>query len=285
MKYGFVILHYLTDDDTLECVRSIVDRFHDDDYEIVIVDNYSNNGSAERVFESTSGNKRIHVLFNKENLGFARGNNVGYSFCKNELSCDFIFILNNDIILNTDNLLSCAKEDWEQKDAAVIGPDIESLIDHGHQNPMNMTVVRDRRAVKKDIFRYQILLALNRSGLYDYILRLKKKHENLSPASETYVRNMCMDCQLHGAFMIFTPIFVKEMDEAFCSETFMYMEESILFQICKIKGLKMLYDPRMVVYHKEDSATNALNIKNRDKRTFVFSNIIKSSRILLKYLR
>lgn len=284
MKYGFVILHYLTDTDTLECIDSILERFHDADYEIVVVDNHSGNGSIERIREKTESYQKIHILYNEENLGFARGNNVGYVYCKKTLNCDFIFVLNNDIVLNTDNLLVYAEEDWKQRDAAVIGPDIESLADRGHQNPMGKGNIT-KSAVRKSILRYQLLLLLNKIGLYDLILRFKKSTSDSTPNVKTRVERMLTGYQLHGAFMIFTPIFVKEMDEAFCDETFMYMEESILFQICKQRGFKTIYDPRMVVCHKEDSATDALNIKNRDKRTFVFSNIIKSSRILLKYLR
>lgn len=284
MKFGFVILHYLTDNDTIECVQSILERFGRDDYEIVIVDNFSNNGSAERIQEKIRNNDRIHLLLNKENLGFAKGNNVGYSYCKNILKCDFILVLNNDIILDSHNLLSCVVEDWENRDAAVIGPDIVSLVDHGHQNPMKVSDFSNRNAVKKDILRYQVLLVLNNIGIYDFMLRLVGNHSNSPSISETYITKISSDCQLHGAFIIFTPTFVKEMDIAFCPETFMYMEESILFQICKNKDFKTLYDPRITVFHKEDSATNALNIKSRDKRNFVFSNIIKSSRILLKYL-
>ena len=284
MKYGFVILHYLTDTDTLECIDSILERFHDADYEIVVVDNHSGNGSIERIREKTESYQKIHILYNEENLGFARGNNVGYVYCKKTLNCDFIFVLNNDIVLNTDNLLVYAEEDWEQRDAAVIGPDIESLADRGHQNPMGKGNTT-KSAIRKSILRYQLLLLLNKIGLYDLILQFKKNTSDSTPNVKTRVERMLTGYQLHGAFMIFTPTFVKKMDEAFCAETFMYMEESILFQICKQSGFKTIYDPRMVVYHKEDSATDALNIKNRDKRTFVFSNIIKSSRILLKYLR
>ena len=35
--------------------------------------------------------------------------------------------------------------------------------------------------------------------------------------------------QLHGAFIIFTPIFIKKMKNAFCDETFLYLEEIICY--------------------------------------------------------
>lgn len=283
MKFGFVILHYLTDSDTIECINSILTRFRDADVDIVVVDNHSDNGSIERIRKSTVNNSKVHILYNQENLGFARGNNIGYLYCKEKLNCDFIFILNNDIVLHTDNLLICAVEDWEKKNAAVIGPDIESLADGGHQNPMGKGEIT-RFTVWKNIIRYQLLLMLNRINLYDFIVKFKQKKDDSVLINKNRTESMVFNHQLHGAFMIFTPTFVKKMDQAFCDETFMYMEESILFQICKQKNLKTVYDPRMIVYHKEDSATDALNIKSHDKRNFVFSNIVKSSLVLLKYI-
>lgn len=284
MVYGFVILHYLTDIDTCECIDSIFKKCQGKPFEVVVVDNFSNNGSIERIRNQFKDVTNVHILYNAENLGFAKGNNVGYRYCREQLGCDTIIILNNDILIASYNLFECIEDDVQKYHPAVIGPDIESLIDGGHQNPMNITRDISRKSVQKDIVRYTFLSVINRLGVYDLLLHFTGRHngnDKIPSSKDTRTQNKV---QLHGSFMIFTSIFTQEMDVAFCPKTFMYMEESILYQICKARGMTMLYDPKMIVYHKEDSATNALTASTKKKRDFVFKNIIKSSKVLLTYL-
>lgn len=46
---------------------------------------------------------KVLVLKLTSNLGFAKGNNVGYKYAVKELKCDFICILNNDTLLVQDD--------------------------------------------------------------------------------------------------------------------------------------------------------------------------------------
>lgn len=91
---GYVILYYLTDKDTVECVESIEKYSLDNKYKIVIVDNYSNNGSLERVKDKFSGYSNVHIVESKKNLGFAKGNNLGIEYLKQYYDVDFICLLN-----------------------------------------------------------------------------------------------------------------------------------------------------------------------------------------------
>jgi len=76
MEFCFVILHYKTAEDTIECVNSI-NRLNDE-CSIVIVDNASNNGSIEKVENEFKTLSNVTIIKNRENVGFAAGNNVGY---------------------------------------------------------------------------------------------------------------------------------------------------------------------------------------------------------------
>ena len=49
MHYAFVILHYLTYKDTVECVESILENITNAEYSIIIVDNGSNNESGDQL--------------------------------------------------------------------------------------------------------------------------------------------------------------------------------------------------------------------------------------------
>lgn len=78
MKIVFVILHYLAIDETYKSVDSIEKKIDTDMYKIVIVDNASPDKSGALLKEHYKNDDHVEVLLNQENLGFARGNNVGF---------------------------------------------------------------------------------------------------------------------------------------------------------------------------------------------------------------
>lgn len=282
-KYGFVILHYLTYKDTIECINSIIKNVDDkNDYSIVVVDNFSNNGSIEKVKKFFKKNENIYFIENKVNLGFAKGNNVGYEFCKEKLKCNVILILNNDIILKSKNILKQINIDIENYNSAVIGPDIESLVDGGHQNPMKNEYL-SKKIIKKNIIKYKFLRLINFFGLYN-VLKKGSRRKGQTKIESKYKSEYLLNCTLHGSFLIFTNKFINNMKYAFYPDTFLYNEELILKKICEEKKYKTLYDPNIKVLHKEDSSTNVLTQNsNRKKREFVFKNLIDSYKILIKF--
>lgn len=83
-KMVFVVLHYLTTDDTVECVSSIRRCCADGEYQIIIVDNASPNKSGKQLMEKYEKDKDIDLLILENNLGFARGNNVGIAYARNK---------------------------------------------------------------------------------------------------------------------------------------------------------------------------------------------------------
>ena len=46
-KFGFVVLHYCTLDMTKKCIAAIQEKMAQADYEIVVVDNASGNGTGK----------------------------------------------------------------------------------------------------------------------------------------------------------------------------------------------------------------------------------------------
>ena len=87
----------------------------------------------------------------------------------------------------------------------------------------------------------------------------------------------------HGAFLIFSKKYFEKFN-GLDSRTFMYMEEKILAAKLKKSGLKSVYNPKIVIFHNEDSATNSIKKTKRSKNLFVYKNAIKSSKVLIKEL-
>lgn len=71
-------------------------------FNIVIVENGSENTSYEIISKSYNSNEIIAIIKNDENLVFARGNNLGINHAKKELICDYVFVVNSDKIVEND---------------------------------------------------------------------------------------------------------------------------------------------------------------------------------------
>ena len=274
MKIGFVVLHYRTYDDTKKCIESILklQKNIDDVLEIVIVDNASNNGSMESLDRNFGGDKGIHLIKNKKNVGFAEGNNIGYRYAKNTLKCNSIVVLNNDTVIVSDNIIEKIN-----KKVKIIGPDIMTL-DGIHQNPMNGELL-DLHKVTTEILRYNLLRIINFMGIYGF-LHKNKNNEKTKLKKKTADIN----CKLHGSALIFMPEYVKNEKNAFIKGTFVYMEEDLLYLYCKNKGYMTVYDDSIKIMHNEDSATNSLFDSSRMKREFVFKNMIRSLKVYRNFI-
>lgn len=94
MKLSIIIVNWNTGDLLAQCVQSIVDELDDwgEQSEIMIVDNASTDGSTAQV-EKLS--RRVKLLENRENAGFARANNQAIR----ETSGEYILLLNPDTIV------------------------------------------------------------------------------------------------------------------------------------------------------------------------------------------
>lgn len=70
-----IVVSYNTREMTLACLRSIVKEARDVRFEVLFIDNRSDDGSFEAVESEFGEDRRFHLVFSEENLGFAGGNN------------------------------------------------------------------------------------------------------------------------------------------------------------------------------------------------------------------
>jgi len=286
-KFVFVILHYQTIDDTTDCVNSITSNVDYTNYEIVIVDNGSPNNSGIILKKLFSEEKNITVILNKENLGFARGNNVGFLFAKENLSAEFIALINNDTIIRQKDFIISIADKYSVDNFHILGPDILSTADGKHQNPREITI-QDPDRLKGLINVYTVLLILNYFLLDKILERVKKsiykksfvkqiEHEKIDWEEEK------LNVKLHGSALIFSPLYLEIYDGLY-PKTFMYSEEAIIFFITKRDNLTSLYYPKVQILHKEDSSTESVYKKGYRKRRFYYKNFIKSGKVFLELM-
>jgi GT2 family glycosyltransferase len=104
-KVSIILLHWKDYDDTKKCINSILNSVYSN-YEIIVVDNFSNDGSVELLISEYSD---VIFIYNEENFGFSKGVNQGLKFAYNNGS-EWFLILNNDMIVDTEFLKNTIKE-------------------------------------------------------------------------------------------------------------------------------------------------------------------------------
>ena len=125
MKIAYVILHYQNKEITIKAINCLLKQGSVHEVYIVVVDNASGNGSGKELLKLYSSNDNIIFLLNEINVGFAKGNNIGYQYAKNILNVDIIVAMNNDVYINdSDFSKKLAKIVNDNKNIALIGPDI-----------------------------------------------------------------------------------------------------------------------------------------------------------------
>lgn len=88
---SIIIVNYNTCKMTFECICSVFENTQNVDYEVILVDNASSDGSKE-FFERDN---RITYIYSSENLGFGRANNLGAESSHGK----YLFLLNSDTLV------------------------------------------------------------------------------------------------------------------------------------------------------------------------------------------
>jgi GT2 family glycosyltransferase len=287
MKISFLILHYKNISETIECVESILKNVNYDNYDIIIVDNGSNNDTGEILKEKYNKNKKIEVIISKTNLGFANGNNLGFKYIKDNINSDFIVMINSDTIIEQGNFCQILIDEYKQKHFHVCGIDI-TLPEGTHTNPTIPSVnnVEDIKRIIKSIKRDRLICNLNLGMVDTGIKRICSKF-NKNKRIIDYDKEI-LDCinenvQLHGAALIFSRLFIEKYDGLY-DGTFLYFEEVALRYIAERDNLKLMYIPSIKIIHKMSKTTKSLYKNWKIRHLFNYNNMINSATNLLKYI-
>ncbi len=280
--FGFVILHYCSINETINCIESIQSKIDYDNYYIVIVDNGSPNNTGKELEHQYGNNRHCVVLLNKDNLGFARGNNVGFRYAKFILNCNYICMLNSDTKLISDNFCELAINYFEEYKYSVAGPDVINK-DCSQSNPMEghiLTVEETDQKVRS--LKFQLLLnRINADKTARRIIRIIKGNME---GKSSYIRDKAfVNVKLHGCCWIFSPLYIEKYD-GISEITFLYLEEDLLYHIVVKDGGSTLYAPEIKIYHEGGASTDITKC-DRLKRKYVLENHLKSMTAINRYLK
>jgi GT2 family glycosyltransferase len=94
-KTSIIVVTYNNLELTKLCLHSIFTNTNYPNYEVVVVDNYSQDDTVKFLNELQVKDNRVKVIFNDQNLGFAAANNQGARVSTGE----YLVFLNNDTIV------------------------------------------------------------------------------------------------------------------------------------------------------------------------------------------
>jgi GT2 family glycosyltransferase len=111
---SIIILNYNGRRFLQACLSSVLKSSYPD-FEVIFVDNGSTDGSVNFVKEKFGNDPRLRIVKNRENLGFAEGNNVGARYARG----DFLVFLNNDTEVHPDWLRELVKTALSDKKVGI----------------------------------------------------------------------------------------------------------------------------------------------------------------------
>lgn len=283
----FLILHYKNADETVACIESIISTIAYEHYRIVVVDNGSGNGTGEELKRRYATERFFHLIALPQNLGFARGNNVGLEFATEQLGCRFVCMMNSDTRVLQSDFCEQIFGLYKDTGSAVIGPKIKNpdgSEELPHGLPTTTWLKKNTRVLRvKRIFAERgIDLDPLDAAFYKTISRIRGREGEKLKAYDT--NQSRADVVLHGSCLIFTPAFFDQyngLDE----RTFLYHEEDLLFLRLRRAGLHSLYAPELKIFHNHHATTKSLAKDDLSFRAFRMKHLIASRKILLQELR
>ena len=277
---SFIILNYKSYQDTILCIESILKIKTKIKKSIIIVDNATlNKKELKKLREYTQD-----IILLDENIGFAKGNNIGCRYAIEKYNSDFLCVLNSDIEIHQEDFIDKIYEIDKKYHFDVLGPKIlPEELDSCNPFPAYTDIKQVKKKInytKTLIFIYQILPL--RYLLSLYLKRNRKKiHEPLKNGREVMEK-----VPLHCCALIFSKKYYEKYTDVFYNKTFLFHEEEFLYQRCLRDNLVFLYHPKIELLHKEGKSLDK-KYKNDKYKKIIFKNkeILKSLKLLKKVMK
>lgn len=255
-KVYILILNWNNWKDTVECLKSVFRNSYPD-FQVVVIDNASTDGSEEEIEQWAYKESIPIVKYGREiaesggqpekeishslifiqtgdNLGYAGGNNVGIRYALKKNDCEYIWLLNNDTVVDRDALSQMVKCEEADERRGMVG---SKLLYH------------DRPDVLQAAGGCRISPWMGNASLIASNEKDDGKWDE--PFELSYVS---------GASLLVKKAVVEDVG-LFEEKYFLYWEDADWGVRARKKGYKILYCPDGKVWHKEGGTSSYLNLK------------------------
>lgn len=238
-RVSVVIVNWNTRELTSKCIASLKETLGDLPAEIILVDNDSADGSADYIAEH---HPDVCLVRSTENLGFARGNNLGFKYAHGE----YLVLLNSDTIVLKGAVQRLVEYLDAHRDVAAVGG--QHLNGEGDFVPTGLFFP----TLWSDL---SVAAGLNKFGPW-----LLKK--NLRAASLWYaVETQAVDW-LSNSFVAVRREEVLTQVGPLPEEFFLYGEDIEWYWRMREAGLRVCYVHGAPIVHLENKSSNQLYQNN-----------------------
>lgn len=232
MQLSIIILNYNVKHFLEVCIKSVQKAIQNLDAEIIVVDNASADGSKEMMQLLFP---EITYLYQKNNVGFPKGNNIGVKIAKGEFVC----ILNPDTIVAEDTFEILLNEYHQLKNPGIIGC---RLIDGSGK-----FLSESKRSVPTPWVAFTKVLSLYK--IFPKIKWFNKYYAQHLSENETGKVDI-----LVGAFMFMKRELYLKVG-GFDEGCFMYADDIDLSYLVLKNGLQNYYVPKTTIIHFKGEST------------------------------
>ena len=222
-RLSIVIVTYNSAGQIDACLRSLSEHPPEVDYETLVVDNASPDGTAEAIRRGWPG---VRVVDAGGNVGFARASNIGIRQSSGEL----VLLLNPDTLVPARALDALVASLAARPDAAVVGP---RLVDERGRAELSCGAMIGPLAE----LRQKLLVAGNDRGtplVGSYVDRLTRRAREVDWVSGACLLVRRADADAVGLF-----------DDRY----FMYAEDVDFCAAIRARGRKVLFSPDAQIVH------------------------------------
>lgn len=263
-----IIVSYNVKDLLHGCLGSIINHQSSTiNYEVIVVDNASTDGSVEFIKELTSSrvkerknslinnslmkNKSIKLIENRENLGFGKANNLGAKKAKGE----FVLFLNPDTKVCPGSLKKMVEFFKTRPRVGIIGPQLLNA-DGSFQPSVGRYPSILSLILEKPIDFLERRISITRPFLGKFLIKYKKFEE---PSRVDWVSGAALACRKE----------VWESLKGFDENFFMYFEDTDFCLRARKTNWEVYYLPGSKIYHLRGKSQPA---KSRKKARIYYQS-------------
>jgi hypothetical protein len=273
-KVYILILNFNDSKNTIACLDSL-ERLNYEQYRIILTDNNSGDDSLEKIIDYFNGKKKrllilnenetdlkngllqldkkaAVIIKNKDNYGFGKGMNTGLRLCLKRDDFDYIWLLNNDTIVDNNALKTLVAEAEKNTETGFTG----SVLLYAGTSTIQ-TVGGGR--------------------FFPLLCKAKLVYTGRDVSAIKTIKNKRIEKTLD--YIMGASLLIKKevlLDIGLFDESyFLYAEELDLIKRGKRKGWKIAVALDSFVYHKDSAGT-------KDKKYLFYYYVTKSNTIYVK---
>ena len=218
-KVAIIVLNWNGLRDTIECIESVMNQDYDN-FSIIIVDNGSVDDSPAIIHERYPS---VTIIKNDNNTGFSIANNLGIKKAF-ELGADYVWLLNNDTIVEADTLIRLVDTSAGLPDVGMISP---------------------------TIYYYDQRDTIQFSGSY-----IDWEKKCIVKTDDFIGGNIGKDISLWGTALLIKRDIIEKI--GFLNEKYFayYEDEEYSMRVARA-GYKSMVDPKAKIYHKNSRSTGS----------------------------